>query len=82
MINYEGPSIFSTEKEVFLLTNRVGSNTNVGNNVLGRLNQERFRSKKNDKINLNPSAAEHEYLQLEHPGQPGHLSRHNDYNCT
>ena len=49
MVKYEGPSIFSTEKQVFLLANHVGSNTNVDNNVLGRLNQERFWSKKTDK---------------------------------
>lgn len=34
MVKYEGPSIFSTEIQVFLLANRVGSNTNVDNNVL------------------------------------------------
>jgi len=41
--------MFSAKKQVFLLANRVGSNTNGDNNVLGRLNQERFWSKKNDK---------------------------------
>lgn len=41
-----------------------------------------FEAARIEKLNMNPSAAENEYLQLEHPGQPGHLSRHNDYNCT
>ena len=40
------------------------------------------RGQKIEKFNMSPSAAEHEYLQLEHLGQPGHLSHHNDYNCT